>query len=412
MILHYAVYFYNNLSKLHRIVYFQRVDVMRKRTLVLVILGVIGMSIILSSGCATDSKISASQTSGAEYRNGRFLNTELEYKNSFSKIWDITVKYFQTERHSPAPDKQLPVVKISSEELTNTSQPALYRLGHSTVLIRLDGAYFLTDPVFSDRASPVQWAGPKRFHESPIGVEELPDITAVIISHDHYDHLDKHAIKQLADKVEFFITPLRVGRYLQGWGVDSRKIIEKNWWESVEIDSVTVTATPAQHFSGRGIMDKDHSLWASWVINGEQGNLFFSGDSGYFGGFKEIGERFGPFDITMIETGAYNELWSEIHMMPEQSVQAHIDLKGKKMLPIHNSTFDLALHDWYEPLESVMKFAEHAGIELLTPAIGEQVNIDRPLQTLAWWRDYMNSAVSEEVTLERRQSGFAAAENN
>lgn len=371
------------------------------------------MSAFMSSGCTSNIQKNEFQSFGADSKNGRFLNSELEYKNSFSKIWDVSVEYFRAKRNSPVPVEPLPVRKISPQELAKDSLPALYRLGHSSVLIHLDGEYFLTDPVFSDRASPVQWAGPKRFHEAPVSLEQLPMLKAVIISHDHYDHLDKDTVKKLSDKAEWFVTPLKVGKRLIDWGLDPKKIIEKDWWQSVQLGTVKLIATPAQHFSGRGMFDKDETLWASWVIQGEQANLFFSGDSGYFGGFKEIGEKFGPFDITMIETGAYNEMWSEIHMLPEQSIQAHLDLKGEKMLPIHNSTFDLALHDWYEPLESVTAIAETKGIELLTPVIGEKVNVLNSSITVAWWRDLMAPAVANMgSTMASDARQYVSVENN
>lgn len=255
--------------------------------------------------------------------------------------------------------------------------------------MKLGNELVLTDPVFSERASPVQWAGPKRFHQSPITIENLPRIKAVVISHDHYDHLDKASIVKLDDKVDFFVTPLKVGSHLRKWGIDGSKIIELAWWESTRVGNIKLTATPAQHFSGRGLLDRDETLWASWVIEGHGQKLFFGGDSGYFSGFKEIGEKYGPFDITMIETGAYNELWSEIHMLPEQGLQAHIDLKGKVMLPIHNSTFDLALHDWYEPLESIYRLANAGGVNLIVPKMGEKIPVGKIKQNVAWWRDVM-----------------------
>lgn len=349
---------------------------------------------VVTSGCSTaEVKEEKMQTgkreTGAPLSEGKFSNTEINYNNSFSKIWDISAKYMKAKRQEPQPKQQLPVSRINTSDLESEAGPVLYRLGHSSILIKLDGEFILTDPVFSDRASPVQWAGPKRFHKTPITIEELPPIKAVVISHDHYDHLDKDAVVKLANKVEWFVTPLAVGERIVEWGVDADKVIEKDWWQSVELGSITLTATPTQHFSGRGLFDKDKTLWASWVIKGVQANLYFSGDSGYFGGFKEIGERYGPFDITMIETGAYNELWSEIHMLPEQSVQAHIDLKGKAMLPIHNSTFDLALHDWFEPLEEVKRFSEQHKVKLLTPIVGQKVKAIEPQQTVAWWRGMM-----------------------
>ena len=195
----------------------------------------------------------------------------------------------------------------------------------------------------------------------------------MIISHDHYDHLDKASIKQLKDKVEHFVVPLGVDQHLMKWGVAEKQIQSLGWWQSFSTGSVELTATPAQHFSGRGVSDADETLWASWVIKGQAGNVFYSGDGGYFDGFKLIGEHLGPFDLTFIETGAYNRTWENVHMMPEQSVQAHLDVKGRYMVPVHNSTFDLALHAWYEPLERVSQAAEDRSVSLLTPMIGERV---------------------------------------
>lgn len=342
------------------------------------------MSAVVITSCAIGT--------GASSEDGKFVNTEKRYQSDASNLWDITKAYVKTKRLSPKPVQQIPLKKLNRVELEKGTEDALYRLGHSTVLMRLNGQFVLTDPVFSDRASPVQWAGPKRFHSTPISIEELPNINVVIISHDHYDHLDKNAIKKLSAKVDHFVTPTKVGQHLLDWGVDSAKITELSWWESVQIEDLTLTATPAQHFSGRGIFDRDSTLWASWVIKTEQSNLFFSGDGGYFGGFKEIGDRFGPFDITMIENGAYNENWSAIHMMPEQSIQAHLDLKGKAMLPIHNSTFDLALHDWFEPLERTHGLAQAKEVHLLTPIIGEKVSIKDPHNSYAWWRKMQSSS--------------------
>ena len=292
---------------------------------------------------------------GAPRTGNTFQNTEVAYANSLGKLADITRAYFSAERASPAPTAAMPLRKLDAHTLPRGEDDAIVRLGHSSMLIQLDGQTLLIDPVFSERASPVQWAGPKRFHPVPVEMDALPRIAAVIISHDHYDHLDKATIQALTPKVDRFVVPLKVGAHLRDWGVPAAAITELDWWQDTTVGPIRLTATPAQHFSGRGLFDKDHTLWASWVIAGTRSKLFFSGDSGYFGGFKTIGDRFGPFDVTMIETGAYNPLWSEIHMLPEQSVQAHRDLRGKAMLPIHNSTFDLALHDWHE------RYCNHPG---------------------------------------------------
>ncbi|MDD8060770.1 MULTISPECIES: MBL fold metallo-hydrolase [Shewanella] len=337
------------------------------------------------------------KTWSAANKSKPFTNSEKAYQTGLSSLWPIAKAYWNTQRQAPAPVNAVPLMTLTQDILSQTHDDAIYRLGHSTILMRLDGEYVLIDPVFSERASPVQWAGPKRFHESPISIADLPAIKAVIISHDHYDHLDKAAIEQLADKVQHFITPLKVGEYLTAWGVDPIQVTELEWWQSVELNGLTIIATPAQHFSGRGLLDRDQTLWASWVIQGLQHKIFYSGDSGYFGGFKDIGERYGPFDVSMIETGAYNELWSDIHMLPEQSLQAHIDVNAKVMIPVHNGTFDLALHDWFEPFERINKLAKQHHVTLATPKFGQAVMLANPQANELWWRDIMINPATDDV---------------
>lgn len=319
------------------------------------------------------------------YENGKFVNQYIKYENSFTKLWDIVVAYVKADREAAIPSNPIPVNKISRELLWSLESDTLFRLGHSSVLVQMSGKYILLDPVFSERASFSQWLGPKRFHQPPINIEELPEIDVVVISHDHYDHLDKASITQLKEKVAEFVVPLGLAEYLIEWGVEAHRITELNWWQHHNVGDITFTATPAQHFSGRGLTDKDTTLWASWAIKSNSTSLFYSGDTGYFPGFKEIGEKLGPFDLTLIETGAYNSLWSEIHMLPEESVKAHMDLQGNYMIPVHNATFDLALHDWYEPLVRASNSAAEHNVNLLTPEIGSPVSIKQPKSTKAWW---------------------------
>jgi L-ascorbate metabolism protein UlaG (beta-lactamase superfamily) len=297
-------------------------------------------------------------------------------------FWDFTFN----KPADTVPAQALPVQVLTLEQLLAAPDNTLYRLGHSTILMKLNGEFWLTDPVFSKRASPVQWAGPARFHAPPIGIAELPPIKGVILSHNHYDHLDYAAIRQLADKTEFFLAPLGVGDTLVSWGVPADKVRQLGWWESVSAGSLKLTATPAQHFSGRTLWDGNKTLWASWVIESSGLRVFFSGDTGYFKGFKEIGDKFGPFDLTLMETGAYDPKWPDIHMQPRETMQAHIDLRGKVLLPIHNGTFDLAMHSWDDPFEQITALAAARGQSLATPMIGEALNIAQPQATGPWWR--------------------------
>lgn len=376
----HKLYFYTEqftfnqyVNKLHRIVYLKIIIVISQFSYFL-----LGMSLVMSNSALSNDL----QTNLSD---GKFQNTEIQYKTELSSLWEITKAYLTDNREAATPPFPIPVLPITQQALLDINFDGIIKLGHSSLLLKIDGEFILLDPVFSERAFAVQWVGPKRFHNTPIAIDDLPPIKAVVISHDHYDHLDKAAIKKLAHITDTFITPLKVGNHLRNWGVSDSQIVELNWWQSTSVSSITITAAPSQHFSGRGLFDKDKTLWASWVIEGASSSIFFSGDSGYFNGFKDIGERFGPFDVTLIETGAYNELWSDIHMLPEQSVQAHIDVRGSVMIPIHNSTFDLALHNWNDPLERITQLAVDKYVTLSTPKFGEIINIKAPPLPSYWW---------------------------
>lgn len=322
----------------------------------------------------------------SQFMDGTFHNTVPIRKPSLgenlSLFWTVMFK----KPKSAVPTGVIPVEALTRVQLLAAPDDSVFRLGHSTMLIKLGGLFYLTDPVFSQRASPVQWAGPARFHQPPIAIADLPPIEAVILSHDHYDHLDRAAVLALAPVTAHFITPLGVGARLIGWGVDAAKVRQLDWWQSTEVSGVTLVATPARHFSGRTPSDRDTTLWASWVIRRGDLSLFFSGDSGYFDGFKQIGAAYGPFDLAMVETGAYDAMWPDVHMQPEQTLQAFIDLQGKTLMPVHNGTFDLGLHRWQEPFERIHALALARGVAITTPRMGEQINVRQPTPTQPWWR--------------------------
>ena len=320
------------------------------------------------------------------YEDEKFINTSTQYEVEFLKLPGMLWDFIFNKSNEATPKEEIPVIKLSKNDLLELEDYSVIRFSHSTLLYKLENEFILTDPVFSQRASPYSFMGPKRFHENPIEIEDLPPIKVVIISHDHYDHLDEESIKKLKDKVEMFYTTLRVGKLLEDFGVDKHKIIELDWWQSADVGNITLTATSAQHFSGRSLFDTRKTLWSSWVIKAPKANLYFGADSGYFEDFKKIGKEYGPFDMTFLEAGAYNEQWKSAHMMPEESVQAHIDLNGKYMFPIHNGTFDLALHSWKEPFERVDSEAQKKDVYVVYPKMGEAISLIKKNHTSKWWK--------------------------
>jgi L-ascorbate metabolism protein UlaG (beta-lactamase superfamily) len=356
------------------------------RWLKLLLLTTLVMSInkSIATGAKMNNSLANKRLETSHLEEGAYVNADPHVKLDNSKRGGIIKRYIFEKRIDPVPTK-VPLSQIDMKELEEDSKDAVYRLGHSSLLLKLNNKIWLADPMFSERASPVQWMGPKRFHQVPLEFDELKSIKGVFISHDHYDHLDKNTIQLLRNKVENFIVPLGVDKHLLEWGIPKEKIHALDWWQEVTIDGVKLVATPAQHFSGRGVFDGNETLWTSWVIKTSQHSLFFSGDSGYFDGFRLIGERYGPFDLTMLETGAYDKDWADIHMTPEQSVQAHLDLNGRVLMPIHNGTFDLALHPWYEPFVRLSTAATIHKIEVATPIMGEQVLLNQPRINQHWW---------------------------
>lgn len=259
-------------------------------------------------------------------------------------------------------------------------------LGHSSVVVRMAGKTFLLDPQFSNRASPYQWAGPSRFHPTVIALKDLPPIDAVIISHDHYDHLDMATIKELVSLTSApFIMPLGVGAHLEEWEVPDERIIEMDWWEETSIGGVKVVATPSRHFSGRGLTNRDETLWASWTLVGPVHRVFFSGDTGLFDGFREISKRYGPFDVAMFEIGAYHPNWGDVHLGPDQAMTAFEMMDAKVVMPIHWGTFSLGMHGWKDPIQTFSDLAEFRGHRWVAPRPGDYVEPGVYEPRTPWW---------------------------
>ena len=315
---------------------------------------------------------------------GKFLNLKSDYKNtssfSDSSVKNTTLMSLLSPPKDKNPMAPLPTIQFQGNTLT---EDKFVWLGHSTLLMNIEGLIVMTDPVFN-RASPVPIFGKPFAYEQPINIGDLPKVDVVIISHDHYDHLDAKAIKDLSQSVDRFLVPLGVKAHLERWGVDANRINELDWHDSEDYKNIKFTLTPAQHFSGRGLTNRNSTLWGSWIVSSERIRAYFSGDGGYSETFKELGERYGPFDIAFIENGAYNTDWSQVHMFPHETVQANIDLKSNVLFPIHWSKFDLAFHPWDEPIILITKEAEKRNINIATPMIGEVFDLTN-LPKNPWW---------------------------
>lgn len=340
-----------------------------------------------------------------QYQNEKFVNynpggLDMSFSNMLSTGWK-----FMVGGKERTPDFQLPVRQVDFTQITNAriDELKVTWVGHSSQIINLDGIILLTDPVYENSTTMM---GPSRFNgDIPLNIEELPEIDLVLISHNHYDHLNAATIKQIHPKVKQFVVPLMVGAELENMGVPREKIIELDWWDEITLfDNFLVALTPTQHFSGRSMFDRNESLWGSFVLQGPHHTIYFSGDSGYFQGFKEIGDTYGPFDLTLMECGAYNKRWQYVHMMPEESAQAHLDLKGKIMQPMHWGTFSLALHSWYDPMVRVTKAADSLGIKLLTPMVGETVVVNENLRTERWWEAVLHE---DELIPQNDEPGYS-----
>lgn len=309
--------------------------------------------------------------------------TEVMGKGAFWRLLKKMVKY------NPAREPAKPLGPFFvNETLLNerlTDGLRVTWLGHSTLLLDVDGRRFLTDPLWYDRASPFSLVGPKRFFPNPLPLEKLRGVDAILLSHDHYDHLDKKTLLSLLAKGIPVITMLGVGKRLIRWGAPAHLVTELDWWQSTRLGDHTITAAPARHFSGRWLTDRFHTLWGSFAVKGPSHAVYYGADSGYYQGFVSIGEKLGPFDLALLEIGAYSEEWEAIHMGPENAVQATLDVQAALLLPIHWGTFNLALHSWTEPVERLLAAAEKKGVDLVLPAPGETFRIKQAAYNSRWW---------------------------
>lgn len=338
--------------------------------------------------------------SSRQYRDGRFHNTTgvgpALKGGSAPTVGEFL--FGGAARRPPAP---IPVASpLAAWQSLPESGLRFTWLGHSTVLLEIDGVRVLTDPVFGERASPVSFAGPRRFHAVPVSIDELPALDVILLSHDHYDHLCAASVRALASSGAPFVTSLGVGMRLEQLGVPPERIIELDWWEEYILPGgrLSLTATPAQHFSGRGLGDRNLTLWSSWVLQSANRRVFFSGDTGLTPEFAAVRERFGSLDVAMLEIGAWHPAWGDIHLGPGNALEAFKMLGAGSLLPVHWGTFDLGLHPWAEPAETLLQHAQHSNVRLFTPMVGRAFEPDHVDGPDPWWRALTSSERSRSLT--------------
>src|SRR5216683_1074852 len=325
----------------------------------------------------------------------RFLNPVLTTVGELSTIFKVLPLYLSNKAEKVP---RRPLGPFRTDAFAYLTEPAsglrVTWIGHSSLLLEIDGVRVLIDPVWEERASPMRWAGPKRFFAAPLQLEDLPEVDVVLVSHDHYDHLGEVTIRRLVRLESMqrarWVTSLGVGEVLRRFGVDGARISELDWTQSVAVaeGALEITAVPARHFSGRGMFNRFETLWSAFVLKGTEHKVYFGADSGWWEGFAEIGAAYGPFDLTMLEIGAYHELWGSIHLGPEGAARAFAALGGKGlMMPIHWGLFDLALHAWRQPMERLLEIAGKRGIRLWAPEPGRPTEVVRGVEVRSdWWR--------------------------
>lgn len=317
-----------------------------------------------------------------QWREGKFHNPE-PIVNDF---WKVAKRSIERQASVKRPDS-IPRVAVDPALLRTAPHSGL-RLtwfGHSSSLVEIDGVRILIDPVWGRRVSPFSWTGPERWFEPLVSLDSLPPLDVVLISHNHYDHLDRVAIDTLEARKPRYVVPLGVGELLRKWGVDSARVVELDWWDIVRVGEVEIVSTPARHASGRGLLDRDKSLWNGYALRGPAHKVWYSGDTGPQKAFAEIGERLGPFDLTLVECGQYDRAWPDWHMSPEQSLAAHKAVRGAIMVPVHWGLFKLAFHGWNESVERAIAANADGAATILVPKPGETME-PATYATVAWWK--------------------------
>ncbi len=357
--------------------------IMTRRKFILSLLGAVGSFVV---GFATFDYV---RNMKKIFKSDNFLNGRFKNKNSVDVMKKgthlDTAKRWLFDKKDTFPKKKF---HFNADKIPQASSNDIKIMwcGHSSVYIEIEGKRLFCDPVWSMNLSPVGFGGPKRFFKNPLSIKDIPKLDGVLISHDHMDHLDKNIVKYLMQTGVPFYVPLGVGLALKSWGVPQNQIFSADWYDTLSIDgSVKLTSLPTVHFSGRGLFDRNKSQWTSWVIQGKKEKIYFGGDSGYHKGFKEYGEKYGPFDITFLEIGAYDKNWENIHLGPKMAVQAHIDLQGNIFLPIHWGSYDLAIHPWKEPVKRVIKIAENSKVNLSLPKPGQLLSKNKLIVNSRWW---------------------------
>ena len=339
-------------------------------------------------GKAPNPKRKAQYRTSPNFRHNKFHNLlPATVENDLQFYLTLMRDFLQKNPHM-SPETVLPVQPYHWSKTASSTQAKATWFGHSTILVELNGAKIFIDPMLGQSPSPFPRIGTQRYSPGlPFDISNVPPVDIVLYSHDHYDHLDYRSVSLLKDRAGIFIVPLGVGSRLEGWGVPSWKIKELDWWEMIDHKGIRFTSAPARHFSGRSLFDQDCTLWSSWVMESQETKIFFSGDSGYGPHFKEIGDKFGPFDLTMMECGQYDTRWADLHMFPEETVQAHKDVQGKLLLPIHWAGFTMAFNPWTDSIERVMKATNEQDIKITTPRIGETIIIgDGNYPDEQWWK--------------------------